>query len=58
MGYKTDMNEQEWLLIEKVFQVHKIGRPREYSNREIMNAIRYQQHANGICYRMSFRHME
>ena len=44
MGYKTDMNEQEWLLIEEVFPVHKIGRPREYSNREIMNAIRYQQH--------------
>ena len=44
MGYKTDMNEQEWLLIEEVFPVHKIGRPREYGNREIMNAIRYQQH--------------
>ena len=38
------MNEQEWLLIEEVFPVHKIGRPREYGNREIMNAIRYQQH--------------
>ena len=44
MGYKTDMNEQEWLLIEEVSPVHKIGRPREYGNREIMNAIRYQQH--------------
>ena len=44
MSYKTDMNEQEWLLIEEVFPVHKIGRPREYGNREIMNAIRYQQH--------------
>jgi hypothetical protein len=52
------MNEQEWLLIEEVFPVHKIRRPREYGNREIMNAIRYQQHANGICYRMTFRHME
>ena len=44
MSYKTDINEQEWLLIEEVFPVHKIGRPREYGNREIMNAIRYQQH--------------
>lgn len=44
MGYKTDLSDAEWSQIEDLFSTYKVGRPKKYSNRSIMNAIRYQHH--------------
>ncbi len=43
MSYRTDLTDEEWALIAHAFPVYKTGRRKIYSNREIMNAIRYQQ---------------
>lgn len=42
MAYKTDLTNQEWLLIEPHL-IQKRGRPRIICRRLIMNAIRYVQ---------------
>ena len=41
--YPTDLDEREWLLIEKHFRVcyKKGGRPLKHSKREILDAIFY-----------------
>lgn len=44
MGYKTDFSDVEWEMIREEFPVHSTGRPKQYSTRAVMNAIRYQQH--------------
>jgi putative transposase len=43
MLYKTDLTDAEWDLIKGLFPRHTTGRPKQYSHRAVMNAIRYQQ---------------
>lgn len=39
--YPTDLNDKEWALLEPLLPVQKTGRPRKYSQREMLNAIFY-----------------
>lgn len=42
--YSTDVNDQQWALIEPLLPVAKngrTGRPRKYSQREMLNAVLY-----------------
>ena len=39
--YPTDLTNKEWSLIEPILPIQKTGRPRKYSQREMLNAIAY-----------------
>ncbi|WP_302053689.1 transposase [Wolbachia pipientis] len=39
--YPSDISDKEWKTIEPYFEPKKTGRPRKYSIRTIINAIRY-----------------
>lgn len=39
--YPTDLSDKEWALMEPYLPVQKTGRPRKYSQREMVNAIIY-----------------
>ena len=39
--YPTDLNDKEWALIEPLLPDAQMGRPRKYSQRELMNALLY-----------------
>jgi putative transposase len=40
--YPSDLTDEQWALIEPLIPVSKVGRPREVSMREVLNAIFYQ----------------
>ena len=40
-SYPTDLTDNEWSLIEAILPIQKTGRPRKYSQREMLNAITY-----------------
>ena len=39
--YPTDLTNEQWSLIEPLLPPQKTGRPRKYSQREMLNAIAY-----------------
>ena len=39
--YPTDLSDREWALIEPLLPLQRTGRPRKYSQREMLNAILY-----------------
>ena len=39
--YPTDLTDKEWAVIEPLLPVQRTGRPRKYSQREMLNAILY-----------------
>lgn len=40
-SYPSDLTDKEWGVIEPLLPVQKTGRPRKYSQREMLNAILY-----------------
>jgi putative transposase len=40
--YPSDLTDEQWAIIEPLIPVSKLGRPREVSMREVLNAIFYQ----------------
>ena len=40
-SYPTDLTDKEWAIIEPLLPVQRTGRPRKYSQREMLNAILY-----------------
>ena len=40
-SYPSDFTDKEWAVIEPLLPVQKTGRPRKYSQREMLNAILY-----------------
>src|SRR5882762_3863074 len=39
--YPSDLTDDQWALIEPLIPVHRVGRPREVSMREVLNTILY-----------------
>src|SRR5438105_1856026 len=39
--YPTDLSEQEWVILVELLRQQRTGRPRKYSQREMLNAILY-----------------
>ena len=40
-SYPTDLSDAEWEVIEPLLPVQRTGRPRKYSQREMVNALLY-----------------
>jgi putative transposase len=40
-AYPSDLTDQQWVIIEPLIPVHRVGRPRIHNMREILNAIFY-----------------
>jgi len=40
-AYPSDLTDQQWVIIEPLIPVHRVGRPRIHDMREILNAIFY-----------------
>jgi putative transposase len=40
-AYPSDLTDQQWVIIETLIPVHRVGRPRLHDMREILNAIFY-----------------
>ncbi len=40
-AYPTDLSDKEWALLEPLLPTQRTGRPRKYSQREMLNAILY-----------------
>lgn len=49
--YPTDLSDREWALIEPLLPLQRTGRPRKYSQREMLNAILYLTRS-GCSWRM------
>lgn len=45
--YPTDLSDKQWKLIEPLLPIQKTGRPRKYSQREMLNAIFYITRTGG-----------
>jgi putative transposase len=41
-AYPSDLTDEQWSIIEPLIPVHRVGRPREVSMREVLNTICYQ----------------
>jgi len=41
-AYPSDLTDEQWAIIEPLIPVHRLGRPREVSMREVLNTIFYQ----------------
>jgi putative transposase len=41
-AYPSDLSDEQWAIIEPLIPVHRVGRPREVSMREVLNTIFYQ----------------
>ncbi len=40
-AYPTDLSDKEWALLEPLLPTQRTGRPRKYSQQEMLNAILY-----------------
>jgi transposase len=40
--YPTDLSEREWAVLEALMPEQRMGRPRKYSHRQMLNALFYQ----------------
>jgi putative transposase len=40
-AYPSDLTDQQWVIVEPLIPVHRVGRPRIHDMREILNAIFY-----------------
>lgn len=45
--YPTDLSDKQWKLIEPLLPIQKTGRPRKYSQREMLDAIFYITRTGG-----------
>lgn len=50
-SYPTDLTDAEWKVIEPLLPVQRTGRPRKYSQRELLNALLYLTRS-GCSWRM------
>lgn len=50
-GYPSDLSEQEWQVIEPLLPQQRTGRPRKYSQRQMLNALLYLLRS-GCAWRM------
>ena len=41
-AYPSDLTDEQWAIIEPLIPIHRVGRPREVSMREVLNTIFYQ----------------
>jgi putative transposase len=40
-AYPSDLTDEQWVIVERLIPVHRVGRPRIHKMREILNAIFY-----------------
>lgn len=50
-GYPTDLSDKEWATLEPLLPVQATGRPRKYSQREMVNSLLYLDRT-GCSWRM------
>jgi transposase len=41
-AYPSDLTDEQWAIIEPLIPVHRVGRPREVTMREVLNTLFYQ----------------